>query len=161
MRRNLQFWATALFIAFITTACNTYYVASSDRPLDLYTSYNGNQVGYSVPTGTILLIKNHSRNGLTRVRFHSNPAWYWVSVAYVTYVPGFNPRYYSQNYLDYESGARNTSSVGPGYDATIQTGSRGGKYYINKNGNKTYVPRSTVSGTTRTVGGRGSRGGKY
>lgn len=29
-----------------------------------------------------------------------------------------------------------------GQDKTIQTGSRGGQYYINSNGNKTYVPKS-------------------
>ena len=48
---------------------------------------------------------------------------------------------------------------------TIHTGPRGGKYYINSNGNKTYVkskstyraPRSTSSRTIHT----GSRGGRY
>lgn len=37
---------------------------------------------------------------------------------------------------DYSSGAYN---YGSGH--TIQTGSRGGQYYINSNGNKTYVPK--------------------
>jgi hypothetical protein len=37
---------------------------------------------------------------------------------------------------DYSSGASNYGS-----GQTIQTGSRGGQYYINSNGNKTYVPK--------------------
>ena len=37
---------------------------------------------------------------------------------------------------DYSSGAYNYGS-----GQTIQTGSRGGQYYINSNGNKTYVPK--------------------
>ncbi len=41
---------------------------------------------------------------------------------------------------DYSSGAYNY-----GVGSTIQTGSRGGQYYINSNGNKTYVPKRKVS----------------
>jgi hypothetical protein len=37
---------------------------------------------------------------------------------------------------DYSSGAYNYGS-----GQTIHTGSRGGQYYINSNGNKTYVPK--------------------
>jgi hypothetical protein len=37
---------------------------------------------------------------------------------------------------DYSSGASNYGS-----GKSIQTGSRGGQYYINSNGNKTYVPK--------------------
>ncbi|ATA90848.1 hypothetical protein CGC56_00840 [Capnocytophaga canimorsus] len=37
---------------------------------------------------------------------------------------------------DYSSGAYNYGS-----GQTIRTGSRGGQYYINSNGNKTYVPK--------------------
>ena len=37
---------------------------------------------------------------------------------------------------DYSSESRSYSS-----DKNIQTGSRGGQYYINSNGNKTYVPK--------------------
>ena len=40
---------------------------------------------------------------------------------------------------DYSSGAYN---YGTGH--TIHTGSRGGQYYYNSNGNKTYVPKRTL-----------------
>lgn len=45
---------------------------------------------------------------------------------------------------DYKSPETNTSnSSSPSYtpSRTIQTGPRGGRYYINKNGNKTYIKR--------------------
>lgn len=41
---------------------------------------------------------------------------------------------------DYSIGAYNY-----GVGRTIQTGSRGGQYYINSNGNKTYVPKRRTS----------------
>lgn len=43
---------------------------------------------------------------------------------------------YGSRARDYSSGAYNYGS-----GRTIQTGSRGGQYYINSNGNKTYVPK--------------------
>ncbi|MCF8450688.1 MAG: hypothetical protein K9G49_12530 [Taibaiella sp.] len=43
--------------------------------------------------------------------------------------PGYRARDYSNDASNYGSGQ------------TIQTGSRGGQYYINSNGNKTYVPK--------------------
>jgi hypothetical protein len=140
-------------LSFFASSCNTYYVASANIPFDLYTDGGGSQIAYSIPTGTMLLLKGHSKSGLVKVRYHSYPGWYWVSDANLSLVPGFNPKLYSSSYYSYET---NTIQGGGGYDATIQTGSRGGKYYINKNGNKTYVKRSTPSGTVKHVGG--SRG---
>jgi len=42
---------------------------------------------------------------------------------------------------DYSSGAYNY-----GQGQTIQTGPKGGQYYINSNGNKTYVPKRSGNG---------------
>jgi hypothetical protein len=152
MKKLLQVLSIVCLL-FCTTACHTYYVASSDQPVSIYADNYGGQIVYDVPAGTVLLLKGHARNGLTRVRYHLNPNWYWVSNTNLTLVPGFNPKQYDRSYSSYETSG--TAATG-GYDATIQTGPRGGKYYINKNGNKTYVKRSTSSGTTRHVGG--SRG---
>ncbi len=48
---------------------------------------------------------------------------------------------------------------------TIHTGPRGGKYYINSNGNKTYVKSKSTYGAPRSTSSRtihtGPRGGKY
>lgn len=157
-----------------STSCNTYYVAASDVPIDLYTDYDAANIKYSLGTGTALLLKGKPKNGLVKVRYHSDASWYWVNYMNLKLVPYSNPKYYEASYASIESsitasksnsGSRvsgvNTLSNSTRYDATIQTGSRGGKYYINKNGNKTYVPRSTPSGTTKRVGGKGSRGGKH
>lgn len=141
-------------LLFFASSCNTYYVASANVPVDLYADGESTQIAYSVPIGTMLLLKGHSKNGLVKVRYHSYPGWYWVSDANLSLVPGFNPKLYSSSYYSYET---NDSQSGGGYDATIRTGSRGGKYYINKNGNKTYVKRSTPSGTVKHVRSSRSR----
>lgn len=48
---------------------------------------------------------------------------------------------------DYTPGAYNY-----GQGKTIQTGSRGGQYYINSNGNKTYVPKRNTTTSTYNSG---------
>jgi hypothetical protein len=148
----------AIIYSFVFTtlisaqSCTTYYIAGTNAPVDLYSDDDATQLAYNVPVGTVLLLRGHPRNGFIRVRYHSYPNWYWINYANVTLIPGADPRSYANSYSSYETGYNS----GAGYDATIQTGSRGGKYYINKNGNKTYVKRSTPSGSTKRVGG--SRG---
>ena len=48
---------------------------------------------------------------------------------------------------DYSSEAYNYGS-----GRTIQTGPRGGQYYINENGNKTYVPKRSSSSSSSSFG---------
>jgi hypothetical protein len=154
-------------------SCNTYYIAASTQPLGIYSDNSASSVAYDIPVGSVLLLKGKPKNGLTQVRYHSDKNWYWVDMAYLNLVPNENPKFYDFTYSSLESRIASTKTKGDlkvgistvpvntGYDATIQTGSRGGKYYINKNGNKTYVKRSTPSGTTKRVGGKGSRSGKH
>ncbi|GAA4372858.1 hypothetical protein GCM10023186_02780 [Hymenobacter koreensis] len=56
----------------------------------------------------------------------------------------------NSNYYTGETGtkARDYSPAAENYGSgnTIQTGSRGGQYYINSNGNKTYVPKQKSVG---------------
>jgi hypothetical protein len=126
---------------------------SVNTPKNLYSDQASNQIAYNVPVGTVLLLKGRAKSGMVKVRYHTNPTWYWMSDGNFSLVPGFNPKQYTSSYYGYESNA----VLGTGsYDATIQTGARGGKYYINKNGKKTYVKRSTSSGTVKHV--RSSRG---
>ncbi|WP_133300263.1 hypothetical protein [Mucilaginibacter terrenus] len=159
MKTKLLFALVVLTLFF--ASCNTYYVASTTTPIDIYPDLQTSNISYNVPGGTVLLIKGNAKNGMRRVRYHSDPNWYWVSASNLSLVPGFNPKYYDSTYANYENSGSASTSAANGYDATIQTGSRGGKYYINKNGNKTYVKRSTPSGTVKHVGGRGSRGGRH
>ncbi|WP_457129972.1 hypothetical protein [Mucilaginibacter sp. HD30] len=142
------------------TSCNTYYVASSNTEINMYGDANAIQTIQTVPVGSVLLLKGKSNSyGLRKVRYHNDKTWYYTWDDKLTLVPGFNPKSYDYTYSSYErSGVTTTNSSG--YNATIQTGSRGGKYYINKNGNKTYVKRSTPSGSVKRVGGTGSRGGR-
>jgi len=151
--KRLTFIPLIICLLFFTSSCSTYYVASTNGPENLYADQANTQVAYSVPVGTLLLMKGHSKNGMIKVRYHTNPTWYWMSDGNYTLVPGFNPKQYTSSYYGYESNA--VQGAGS-YDATIQTGARGGKYYINKNGKKTYVKRSTPSGTVKHV--RSSRG---
>ncbi|WP_139112962.1 hypothetical protein [Mucilaginibacter sp. PPCGB 2223] len=97
---------------------------------------------------------------MIRARYHTDPTWYWIVNTHLSPIPYANAKFYNQLYANLESA--NPAGVTPNttYNTTIQTGPRGGKYYINKNGKKTYVKRSTASGSTRSVGGKGSRGGK-
>lgn len=173
MKRH-YLYCLAFCLLLSITSCNTYYIAASEVPVDLYTNNEGTDVKYSLTTGSVLLLKGKPKNGFTRVKFHSDANWYWVDYSRLSLVPYSNPKYYLDSYANIEnslaaskstSGSRVTgiknSGSNSGYDATIQTGSRGGKYYINKNGNKTYVKRSTPAGTVKRVGGKGSRGGKH
>ncbi|QHS56524.1 hypothetical protein GWR56_13605 [Mucilaginibacter sp. 14171R-50] len=154
------FFITLLFLSALA-GCNTYYVAATTEPIDLYQSEGAGDLAFNVPVGTMLLLRGSDRHGMRRVRFHNDANWYWAPSVHLSLVPGFNPKYYNETYASYESNHTGGVASSGGYDATIQTGSRGGKYYINKNGNKTYVKRSTPGGSVRHVGGSGSRGGRH
>jgi hypothetical protein len=154
---NLLFLATALLFG---ESCSTYYVAANKTPVDLFADETATETVYSIPAGTALLIKGKPRNGTAKVRYHSNKSWYYVSTQSLYLVPNANAKEYFTNYPTIEnqiasSPGSSTSFYIPssGYNPTIQTGPRGGKYYINKNGNKTYVKKSSSSGSTRRVGG--------
>ncbi|MGN6396540.1 MAG: hypothetical protein ACTHMI_13310 [Mucilaginibacter sp.] len=157
MKGLIHIFSFAFAIWISTSSCNTYYIASSIQPTDLYSDYEATQLAYNLPVGTVLLLKGQPRNGFIQARYHSYSNWFWLNYSNVTLIPGADPKQYSTSYSTYETSYK----AGNGYDATIQTGSRGGKYYINKNGKKTYVKRSTPSGSTKHIGGRGSRGGRH
>jgi len=159
----------AVVSASLLSSCSTYYVASNTTPIDLYEDQGASVVGLSIPIGSALLMKPSHIYGYAKVRYHYSPTWYYVPTANLALVPNANPKYYEQTYAviesdlaqQYKVASTNTSTPNTArpntsnssYDATIQTGPRGGKYYINKNGNKTYVKRSTPSGTVKHVGG--------
>jgi len=95
---------------------------------------------YSMPTATpaVRYQSGHQRTDGTVVQSHyktesNNTNWDNFSTKGntnpYTGVSGSRARDYSSDALNYGQGH------------TIQTGSRGGQYYINSNGNKTYVPK--------------------
>jgi hypothetical protein len=101
---------------------NGTYVRAHERTLPNYTrndnySTIGNINPYTRIAGT------HPRDGYSCTRYSS-------SVSYVS--PSYTSHYSYSSPSSYSSPCYSSSN-------TIYTGSRGGQYYINSNGNKTYV----------------------
>lgn len=134
--KNSLFLIAFLFFSVISFAqvpvssyyrSNGTYVWQHERTVPNYTrndnySTIGNVNPYTGKAGT------HPRDGYTTTR--TGFKTYSTPVAISTYTPIYTPpvnTYSTPNY----------SSITP--SQTIQTGSRGGQYYINSNGNKTYV----------------------
>ena len=89
--------------------------AQSSTYVNGYTKKDGTNVqGYYKTKSDNTNTNNYSTKGNTN---------------YYTGEPGSKPK-------DYSSESKNYSS-----DKNVQTGSRGGQYYINSNGDKTYVPK--------------------
>ncbi|MDO3641267.1 hypothetical protein [Mucilaginibacter sp. L3T2-6] len=151
MKKIIQFTAFALLIWMGTSSCSKYYVAASVQPTDLFADYDATQLAYNVPAGTVLLLKGKPKNGFVQARHHYYPDCFWLNYANVSLVPGADPKQYTAVYSQLEAGGTGDA----GYDATIQTGPRGGRYYINKNGKKTYVKRGSSGGVKHVGGGRG------
>ena len=111
---------------------------------DYCSSYSLPSVSYSVPSTVnynTTTVSGYTRSNGTYVQSHvrtmpNNTNWDNFSTK-----GNSNPFTGSTGYRarDYSSGAYN---YGAGH--TIHTGSRGGQYYYNSNGNKTYVPKRNL-----------------
>lgn len=150
-------------LTLLTASCTRYYVALTTEPIDLYPENIVADTVLGIPAGSALLVKGKIKEGKQLVRYHQNANWYWAPSSTLSLIPNFNPKTYLSGYAAYEASKQGVSTeiVGSGYDAAIHTGPRGGQYYINKNGKKTYVKKASSSGSIRHVGGRGSRGGRH
>ena len=130
-------------------------LAAIARAMDSYSvpsvSYSVPSVSYSVPSVTYSIpstvnyntttVSGYTRSNGTYVQSHvrtmpNNTNWDNFSTK-----GNCNPFIGSTGYRarDYSSGAYN---YGAGH--TIHTGSRGGQYYYNNNGHKTYVPKRNL-----------------
>ena len=130
-------------------------LAAIARAMDSYSvpsvSYSVPSVSYSVPSVTYSIpstvnyntttVSGYTRSNGTYVQSHvrtmpNNTNWDNFSTR-----GNSNPFTGSTGYRarDYSSGAYN---YGAGH--TIHTGSRGGQYYYNSNGHKTYVPKRNL-----------------
>lgn len=147
--KNLLFIIAFLFATVFTFAQDVYvagfvrsnvtYVQSHYRTApnttrnDNYSTI-GNVNPYTGSSGT------HPRDGYTTTRTRTvdyySPATYSTS-SYAE--PTYRSTYTTSTYS-----APTTNYTSPSYSSnrTIYTGSRGGQYYINSNGNKTYVSRN-------------------
>lgn len=125
-----KFLLLVAVIASVISANAQYYTGSTTNSTSSYGSYgvNTNSTyvnGYTKSDGTY--VNGHyrsSRNGTNHDNYsvtgNSNP---------YTGKSGSVAKDYSTGAYNYGSGK------------TIHTGSRGGQYYINSKGNKTYVPK--------------------
>lgn len=130
MKKSLMF-----LVAIITTVLSANaqynYGSTSYGSSNYGTSYYGVNTnstyvnGYTKSNGTY--VQGHYRSSQNSTN-HDN---YSTSGNYNPYTGSAGTRA-----KDYSTGAYN---YGSGH--TIHTGSRGGQYYINSNGNKTYVPK--------------------
>ena len=123
------------FIAFMAAATASFAQYSGNYPSSSYgvPSNPYGSVNYNTTT-----VRGHIRKDGTYVGSHvrtmpnsTNYDNYSTSGNYNSYTgsTGYRARDYSPSALNYGTGHN------------IQTGSRGGQYYINSNGNKTYVPK--------------------
>ena len=92
--------------------------------------------GFSQTTTTV---KGYTKSNGTYVQPHQRTTPNGTNTDNYTVKPNSNP-------TTGQSGTRaadNTPAASNyGKNQTIQTGSKGGQYYINSNGNKTYVPKT-------------------
>ena len=104
-----------LFLTLVATVATMVAFSQSTTYVNGYTKSNGTYVnGYTKTTNNNTNHDNYSTSGNT------NP---------FTGTTGTKPKDYTYEATQYSS------------DKTVQTGSNGGQYYINSNGNKTYVPK--------------------
>lgn len=103
-----------LFLGLLTGTCFTF-----SQSIKLQNGY------YKPSTGTYVAPHYKTENNNTNVDNFSTKG----NTNYLTGKTGTVAKDYSTQALNYGNGQ------------TIQTGTRGGQYYINSNGNKTYVPK--------------------
>lgn len=128
-----------LFISVVTNAQTN----SSQTYVSGYYRSNGTYVqGYykTTPNNTI----NDNFTTKPNVNPYTGQKGY-IEPSYST--PSYNNSTYSTPYYNnstyYNTPSYNNSTYStPSYSAPVQTGSRGGSYYINGNGNKTYIRKS-------------------
>jgi hypothetical protein len=134
----LAFVAIALF-----TQAQHYYQSNSLPEIRIRDNWSGYNNSYQLPTTSysvpsVRYQNTYQRYDGTVVEAHfktqsNNTNWDNFStrgnVNPYTGQSGTRARDYSSDALNYGKGQ------------VIQTGSRGGQYYINSNGNKTYVPK--------------------
>lgn len=122
--------AALMVIGFASANAQSWYNTTSTRSNSSYSVYSVNsssryQQSYTRKDGTF--VSGHMKTTSNNTN-HDNYSTSRNTNPY-TGTTGSVARDYSSQSYNYGSGR------------TIQTGSRGGQYYINSNGNKTYVPK--------------------
>ena len=138
------FFTIVALVAVATTSFAQYSSADLAEIVRVLNSCNSSNISYSYP-GTVNIntttVSGYSRSNGTYVQPHFRTMPNTTNWDNFSTSGNSNPFTGSTGYRarDYSSDAYN---YGTGH--TIHTGSRGGQYYYNSNGNKTYVPKRNL-----------------
>jgi hypothetical protein len=122
-----------LFIVFLFAAANSF--AQSTVYVQGYTRSNGTYVQGHYRTAPDATITNNWSTVGNVNPYTGKPG----TVSYSSSTSSYST-YSSPSYSTYSSPSYSTSTYSaPSYSTPVYTGSRGGTYYINSNGNKTYI----------------------
>lgn len=147
-----KLFLTMVALVAVATSSFAQYSSITSRDIENFlNSYNSSSFTYSVPSVSYSVPSTINFN-TTTVSGYSRSDGTYVS-SYVRTMPN------STNWDNYSTiGNSNPFTGSTGYRArdysidaynygvghTIHTGSRGGQYYYNSNGNKTYVPKRSL-----------------
>ena len=127
----------ALVLVSILSANAQVYSGYSG--LSSYSGYSRSSSSYSTGTNSSVRYQSgYTRSNGTYVQGHYKTSSNYTNHDNFSTSGNYNPYTGSagSRARDYSSSAYNYGS-----GRTVQTGPRGGQYYINSNGNKTYVPK--------------------
>ena len=120
-----------LFIVFLFAAANSF--AQTSTYVSGYTKSNGTYVQGHYRTAPDATITNNWSTVGNVNPYTGKPGTVSYSSSYSTYSSPSYSNYSAPSYSTYSSPTYST------YSTPIYTGPRGGTYYINSNGNKTYI----------------------
>ncbi len=128
-----------LVLALVSILSANAQVYSGYSGLSSYSGYSRSSSSYSSGTNSSVRYQSgYARSNGTYVQGHYKTSSNYTNHDNFSTSGNYNPYTGSagSRARDYSSGAYNYGS-----GRTVQSGPRGGQYYINSNGNKTYVPK--------------------
>lgn len=164
MSTSIRFFCLLIYV-FTLSGCkvNRYYY-TSDFPMEVHSDGYGSARYMDIPAGDTVFTENRWYSGGRLATFYNSKVVYkdrtlrvntvgdpiYLFKKQVTYKVANTEKarrltldgypLYGQRRSNY-SPSTQISEGASGSGHTIQTGPRGGRYYINKNGNKTYIKR--------------------
>ena len=128
-----------VLVSVLSANAQVYSGYSGYSGLSSYSGYSRSSSSYSTGTNSSVRYQSgYTRSNGTYVQGHYKTSSNYTNHDNFSTSGNYNPYTGSTGTRarDYSTGAYNYGS-----GRTVQTGPRGGQYYINSNGNKTYVPK--------------------
>jgi hypothetical protein len=143
-----KFYALSL-CTFLLTGCATtsqvstlpsdVYVATSDAPTYYSPNQSSSRTGYSFAQNELIHVVRRKKPNWIAFSYQNRTIYILEGFTSPTLVTPSAPRYSTTPSPTYSYPTPSSNSRGSSHN--IQTGPRGGQYYINGNGNKTYIKR--------------------